>query len=287
MIKILLIICLLMHGLFAQEINFPNAKTYTLNELKEKFKTKEVGVFNYITNSVETFIAFDFKEVLNTLYGEQWKKNKYIRFKTLDKYEPIIEIYKFTNREPYLAFQKKYSQGFNMAFSKSKIVDLAPYFLIWVEDYKSGAARRFHHWPHKVTGVEFIKFTPLKIMPVFDAKKDVFWGYKNYVKQCIACHAINGFGGDKAGELLKDDILAKDDKELMRYISNPKYFNKKAKMPAFPIKIDMRTTRIKNIVKYIRYISKRDFKNFDKEHLTGPKRKVKMSELEDIIEELP
>lgn len=215
------------------------------------------------------------------------EKNKYIRFKTLDKYEPIIEIYKFTNREPYLAFQKKYSQGFNMAFSKSKIVDLAPYFLIWVEDYKSGAARRFHHWPHKVTGVEFIKFTPLKIMPVFDAKKDVFWGYKNYVKQCIACHAINGFGGDKAGELLKDDILAKDDKELIRYVSNPKYFNKKAKMPAFPIKIDMRTTRIKNIVKYIRYISNRDFKNFDKDQLTGPKRKVKMSDLEDIIEELP
>jgi len=35
-------------------------------------------------------------------------------------------------------------------------------------------------------------------------------------------------------------------------------------MPPFPKKINMRSTRIKNIVKYLRYIEKRDFKKFEK-----------------------
>lgn len=285
--KILIIICLFISNLIAQEIKFSNGSVIKMEELKKKFKIHEVDVFNYHIRQVETYQAFDFKEILNNVYGIKWRENTYVNFKTLDSYEPYVETYKFKERKPYLAFAKKFSKGFNTIHDGQKILELAPFYLIWLEDYKGKAAKRKNHWPYRISEVGLTKYTPLKIMPGLDAEKDIFWGYKNYVKQCIACHAIDGFGGKKGESVISESILSKDNKTLYRYISNPQNMDQKSQMPPFPMKIGKRKIRIKNIVKYMRYISKRDFKNFGKTKKKEQLRKTELSELIDIIDELP
>lgn len=116
---------------------------------------------------------------------------------------------------------------------------------------------------------------PQEILPIFDATKKIIYGYKNYLKKCISCHALKGIGGDKSFELLGSDVMKKDDKYLHQYISNPRKINPKAQMAPFPLRIEHRTDRIKNIVKYLRYLEK-----------GPPKKMVRKSDLDSLIETL-
>ena len=248
----------------AQTLRFKDAKKYSLGDLKDKFKASEISVWNYDLRAHEKYMAFDFNQILDDAYGEKWDENFAIKVHTKDKYTPIIEMYKFQKRFPYLAFKRSDGHKFTTVWDyKDKIIDLSPFFLIWKEDYKKSAAKRRNHWPFGVKSFELIKHPPVTIIPAKDAHKDVVWGYKNYLKQCIACHAIDGVGGTRGGEMFKKiNIDKRQDLFLYQYISNAKKLNKKAQMPPFPLKIDIRKKRIKNIVSYLRYIRKRDFKQY-------------------------
>ena len=263
--KILIIICLFMRVLFAQEIEFEAGKSYSLNELKAKFKVHEVEIFNYHINQLETFYAFSFNEIMNSVYHSSWiTLSSHVEVSAKDDYKAYIGTYKFRFRVPYLAFEKKYSKSFTTVFDYNKVLDLAPFFIIWKEHYKAGDAQRTSHWVYGVKKIALLRNVPLKIMPELSASENVFKGYDNFFKQCIQCHAIDGFGGNKSFSIFREETLKKADKYLMRFISHPKYFDKNSKMPPFPVKITRRTERIRNIMSYIRYISKRDFKSFEK-----------------------
>ena len=267
MLKILLIFIIFSVDVYAQKLVFKRGNSFDIDRLKKDHKIIPVEVWNYEVRSFEKYNAFNLKDILDAAFGEnKWRNNFALKVYTLDGYTPLIEMYKFDQRFPYLAFEKSDRSKFStIQGHKDKIIDLNPFYLIWRENYKKKAARRRDHWPYKITGFELVKHPPFKIIPEQKVDKDIMWGYKNYLKQCIACHSINNVGGSSGGKMFKEvKIEGKTDKYLHRFISNPRSFGKKKIMPPFPRKINMRSTRIKNIVKYLRYIEKRDFKEFEK-----------------------
>ena len=279
--------CLLMGSLFAQELEFSNGVKLDLKTMKKVFKVYEVERFNDYINRPETYYAFSAREVLSQVYGPRWiHLNNYVQVEGTDKYKAIINTYKFRFSAGFIAFKKKNSRIFNTVFEYNKIVDLSPFFLIWKESYKDGDLRRTDHWVYKLKKISVFKSTPLHLMPKHDASTEVFSGYDNYLKQCIQCHAIDGFGGTKSFNIFKGDYLNKEDKYLMRFISHPRYFKKGAKMPPFPLKIKRRTNRIKNIVKYIRYMEKRDMELYKLSLPKGDEREKYFIKLKTIIDNL-
>lgn len=260
----LLFLVLLSSLTFAQTFKI-NGKELKLSELKQKFKVHTISIYNYDIKSHEKYHALQFNELMLYATGNSnWLDNFSIEVTTKDKYRPIIEMYKFKERKAYLAFERADQKNFtSISDYKENFVDLSPFYLIWDEDYKLNAAKRRNHWPYQVTGFTTLKHPPISLIPDQNVSKDILWGYKNFLKQCIACHQINEIGSDKAGELIKSTVLDRySDKNLARYISNPRSINKNAKMPTFPEKIDIRKERIQNIVKYLRYMKKRNFQNF-------------------------
>lgn len=259
--KIFILLLFFSTSLQAQVIKFEGSKDRTLKELKNVIKSKKVEVYNLYSRSFDYYDALPMNDIFDYVYGEKnWQKKPYIKVTATDKYTPIIELYKFQKRKAYLAYKKSNNTPFStMDIYKEKLINLSPFYLIWEENYKKDAALRKDHWPYQVLGFSFEEDPPKSIQPDKNASKDVVWGYKNFIKQCIACHQVNGIGSEKAGEILSNKLVRKrTDLWLKKFISNPRKVNPYSKMEKFPIRIDIRKKRITDIVKYLRYLDLRE-----------------------------
>ncbi|ATH08600.1 hypothetical protein BIY24_11785 [Halobacteriovorax marinus] len=246
-----------------EELLFSNekkqVKKITLSELKSRFKPQKVSVFNPYTLKPEIYNAFDMKEIFNFIYGKKWRDSFAFRVSTKDKYSPLIETYKFNERKSYLAYSRSDNKEFvSLTFYKEKIVDLAPFYLIWNENKEEVPSRRMSHWPYKVIGFNLVSSFPEYLIPPKDSNQKLKWGYENVRKHCLACHSLYGHGSTKAGELISNNLTKKfSDKELKRFINQPRKVNPRSKMPIFSPKIDNRIDRINNIVIYLRYLEEK------------------------------
>ncbi len=233
-------------------------KSLSFEELKSSFKIHKVTVFNPYTLKPETYNAFSMRRILQSIYKDEWKDQFALTVRTKDRYTPIVETYKFKEREAYLAFSRADNKKFvSLTMYKEKVVDLSPYYLIWEEDKNKVPSRRKSHWPYKVIGFELISKIPTFIIPPEKDQK-LNWGYENVRKNCLSCHTVYGYGSTKVSELITNGTTKRySDKKLAQFIHNPRGINPKSKMPKFSPKIDKRVDRIKNIVLYLRYLEEK------------------------------
>lgn len=245
---------------FGQVLKLEKAKDLSLKEIKKFFKSEVIEIYNYNARNIEKYHAFPMNEIFDYRYGKnKWKEASWVKVSTKDEYTPLIEMYKFKERKAYLAYARADQKPFTSILSnRSKIEHLSPFYLIWIENYKKGAAVRRDHWPYQITGFSFQETPPKKLIPKAGSSQAVVWGYKNFIKQCIACHSIDGAGGVKGGELVTSGITAsKSDLYLKKFISNPGKVKPGTKMTPFPRKIDLRKKRITDIVTYLRFMEKK------------------------------
>ncbi len=277
---ILVVLISLSFHLNAETIEFKGSGKFDLAQMKKSFKVHKVDIYNYSTRSFEKYHAFSMKEILDSKYSRnKWSKYPFIKITSNDKYMPMAEVYKFLEREPFLAFERYDGKPFTtMSGYKDVISKLGPYYLIWKEKYeKNKVAQRRDHWAFGIIGFELADNPPSKFIPSKEVHEDITWGYKNFLKQCIACHQIDGYGSPKDGELISNGLIdSKTDIWLKALISDPKSVKKETRKDPFPLKIDGRTTRIKNIIKYLRFISKKKKKNY---------RKSKTKSLDKLLDE--
>ena len=280
--KLAFVLFFIFSNTFSSEILFEGKGNISLSKLKELFKVRTIEVYNYSTRGFEKYHAFSMNELLDAKFTkDEWRKSPYIKVYTNTKYAPLIEVYKFQKREAYLAFERADNKSFTtMSGYKDVISDLGPFYLIWKENYKKGAALRRDHWAFGITGFKLESEPPKKFIPQKGIDENIHWGYKNFIKQCIACHTIGDYGSKKDGELISNGLIdKKTDKWLEAFISDPKSVVPKSRMDPFPIKIDGRATRIKNIIKYLRFLS-------NQKKGSGQSSKSKLKSLNKVLDKV-
>lgn len=241
-------------------------KKLNLDQLKKQFVEREISTYNLDTKRIETFYGFSMDNIIHSFWSDIKEANNFVEIECHDGYTAYIEAKKFRSDRSYISYKAKGKRKFvTIDGYQKKIVDLGTFYLIWKESYKNGeATRRRHHWPWAIKSIKIINELPNRIKPMKNASVDTNWGYLNFVKQCLTCHQLNGFGGQIGPDLLAiESLKKKDDKWLMKYISDPKSINKDSKMPRFPKYIDIRDVRIRNIVLYLRHLTATE--NFEKE----------------------
>lgn len=144
--------------------------------------------------------AFPASVVLSAALGPDWPtKAKKIEFRALDGYISRIDAVRLTSKKAYMAFARADHSSFsvdNLA-QNEKNIPLGPYYLVWDNredpELLSEGAR---NWPYQVIDVSIFNASDAALRPPgFNPALEV--GLSNVKVNCLTCHKVNGFGGEK------------------------------------------------------------------------------------------
>jgi mono/diheme cytochrome c family protein len=117
-------------------------------------------------------------------------------------------------------------------------VPLGPYYLVW-DNMNSRELRDegASAWPYQVVAVDLVTFADRfpNMGPPHDAAPEAKRGFIEFRRNCMACHTINGDGGDKAPELNYPASVTEylSDEWIRRWVLDPRSVRYDATMPTF------------------------------------------------------
>jgi mono/diheme cytochrome c family protein len=149
-----------------------------------------------------SYLAFPAPVGLAAALGPDWSRRaKTMEFRALDGYVSRIDVARLTSGKAYFAFARADRSPFavdNLA-QNEKNVPLGPYYLVWNNrsdpELLAAGAR---DWPYQVDDVLISDESDAALRPPgFDPALEP--GLAKVEAQCLTCHKVNGYGGDKAG----------------------------------------------------------------------------------------
>ena len=147
------------------------------------------------------YVVFPASVVLSAALGPDWAtKAKTIEFRALDGYVSRIDAARLRSKRAYMAFARADHSPFsvdNLAQNEQNI-PLGPYYLVWDNredpELLSEGAR---NWPYQVIDVSIFNASEAALRPPgFNPALEV--GLSNVKANCLTCHKVNGFGGEKS-----------------------------------------------------------------------------------------
>jgi mono/diheme cytochrome c family protein len=242
----------------------------TLAELMTKATPQQLEVFEFQNGEKRTYDVIPFNAVMDAAYGKDWRKSEDILFTCLDGYQPIVPVSEFTKHPAYLAIAVRGAKDFTV-FSKihqNTTVDLGPFYLVWKNIGDAVLmAQGPNWWPYQLTTVDLVRFADksAKLAPPANAKPDAKEGFALFRKTCLACHTLNGEGGQSAGvELNRPVNVTKYWKKewLAKWIASPKSLRESTKMPdygsesGYKLPADVQAKQIQQIIAYLESMAK-------------------------------
>ncbi len=185
-------------------------------------------------NPVEvTYLVFPAPVALAAALGPNWAgRPKVIEFHALDGYVSRIDVARLTSGKAYFAFARADHSLFtvdNLA-QNEKNVPLGPYYLVW--DNRSDPkllAAGAHDWPYQVDDVSFSRDSDAALRPPgFDLEPRL----SKVETQCLTCHKVNGYGGEKVGGNLAAVARGLTKSEFAKWVLEPSAVMPGATMPA-------------------------------------------------------
>lgn len=92
-------------------------------------------LFNAWRAYERTYRGYNFFELLDAVYGADWKKAKTINFKATDGYKQIANIKRMLDsskgKQGYISYTETGKDGFTFYKRKEKIIDPGPIYLVW------------------------------------------------------------------------------------------------------------------------------------------------------------
>lgn len=110
-------------------------------EDKTTLKEIELTLFNVTTEKETTYIGYDFEQVMDHIYGKNWRNYKRIIFKAKDGFvraslvKVVLNALK-NNQKGLIAFKEKDKEGFSL-IKKRKNLDPGDFYLVWT-GFKKG-----------------------------------------------------------------------------------------------------------------------------------------------------
>jgi cytochrome c2 len=250
----------------ASTITFSDREDLVYEVSSEKFsqivKTTNLEVWEPHENKKFIYRGYLLTDVLNYIYGEEWKKVDLIYFICSDGYKAPIPRFNVESTKSILAIQKFDLHGRELSFTIDNLdqhqgpVSLAPFYLVW--DNRDDATLKADgatHWPYQVMALELWNYDELfkKSLPSENASVEVHKGFRLFQKYCVSCHKIKGEGGDKGSELILNHLVENLSNDYLKmWIDNPAGLNADTNMPPLNKNIKARDQAINNIIAYLR-----------------------------------
>jgi mono/diheme cytochrome c family protein len=208
--------------------------------LKQKLPVITITVWEPHEDKNVTYEGFAIGKLFAAVYGDTWKEIDEVLFTCVDGYQPVLPMDRFTRQAGYLVYRRQDQAVFNVQnrFQNEEDVPLGPYYLVW-DNLKSDELRAdgANGWPYQVVGIDLVNFVDRfpRLSPPEDASAQAKKGFVAFRENCMACHTVNGEGGDKAPELNYPVSVTEyvPDAWLRKWIMDPRTIRYNATMPAF------------------------------------------------------
>lgn len=212
----------------------------SMTELRQKVPTAQITVWEPHEDKNVTYEGFDIARLFDAVYGEAWKTIDEALFTCVDGYQPVLPMDRFSRHVGYLVYRRLDQDVFNVQnrFEGQSDVPLGPFYLVW-DNLHSDALRAqgASGWPYQVVGVDLVNFADRfpRLSPPKDASEKTKKGFLAFRENCMACHSINGEGGNKAPELNYPMSVTEylSDAWIRKWLMDPRSVRYNATMPAF------------------------------------------------------
>jgi mono/diheme cytochrome c family protein len=215
--------------------------TLTLAELTHRCGVQTVTLDDPYYGSRKSYRACPLAKVLALGFGAPITDfaGKTVFFRARDGYVKPAPASLLAEPGGFVAFaDADHAHGDNPGWQPidRKQVDPGPFYVVW-----TGAAQRDtngYPWPYQLTEIEIAPIETLypHIAPTgMPADAPARAGYAIFIRQCIACHAINREGGTVGPDLNvpRSIVEYRSTDEIKAYIRNPESF-RYTSMPPHP-----------------------------------------------------
>lgn len=249
---------------YAQEFKFKRRgeviATLTLDQMKQRAPDRVLPIFEPHEGVEKKYRGLPFRDLLQSVYGDSWKKAEEMLFTCSDGYQPSVPAGEFAKHTSLLAFELPGAPfKVNNKFQNEKQIELGPYYLVW--DNVSEPALKGQsasHWPYQVIAVDLIQFKDRfpHMAPPDGSSAAAKRGFLAFKSSCMNCHAVNGEGAPKSVELNYPASVTEYFKEgwLEKWILDPTSVRHNSTMPALSVPDAKKVA--KEIVAYLKTMAK-------------------------------
>ncbi len=212
----------------------------SMAELKRKLSVTQITVWEPHEDKTVTYEGFAAGELLAAIYGDRWKEIDEVLFTCADGYQPVLPVDRFNHHSGYFVYRRLDQGQFNVQnrFQGESDVPLGPFYLVW-DNLGSSELRAegANGWPYQVVGVDLVNFADRfpRLSPPKDASRQAKQGFIAFRENCMACHSVNGEGGNKAPELNYPMSVTEylSDEWMRKWLMDPRSVRYNATMPGF------------------------------------------------------
>jgi len=209
-------------------------------DLKQKLSVTQIVVWEPHEDKNVAYEGFEIGKLFTAVYGDQWQQTDEVLFTCIDGYQPVLPMDRFNQHVGYLVYRRLDQAEFKIQnrFQSESDVPLGPFYLVWNNLHsKELRAEGANGWPYQVVGIDLVNFADRfpKMSPPENASERAKKGFIAFRENCMACHTVNGEGGNKAPELNYPMSVTEylSDAWFRRWLMDPRSVRYNATMPAF------------------------------------------------------
>lgn len=230
--------------------------------LRQKVPVMQVTVWEPHEDKNVTYEGFEIGKLFSAVYGDQWKEIDEVLFTCVDGYQPVLPMDRFSRHAGYLVYRRLDQGAFNVQnrFQSEKDVPLGPFYLVW-NNLKSSELRAegANGWPYQVVSIDLVNFADRfpRLSPPETASEQAKKGFLAFRENCMACHTVNGEGGNKAPELNYPMSVTEylSDAWIRKWLMDPRSVRYNATMPAFSSHPDP-DTLVNDVLAYLKTMAR-------------------------------
>jgi len=208
-------------------------------------------------NCTVTYVGIPLGKLLQYYFPDTWEGfNGIIDFIAQDGYLAAMDASKVREQHGYLTFARADDKPFliDNEQQNEKDLPLGPFYLVW-DNLGNEALQKegAYGWPYQVVRIELSPASVYDRLLPAGAPPAVREGFEAWKTYCLGCHRIDGVGGTKYAEDLRQRVRGMSRDELRTWISCPRSMRGGTTMPPLNTRLGRkeREQLVERIIDYL------------------------------------